>query len=264
MSRILLLGESWFVYSVHQKGFDAFYTSEFTLGGVEFSAALREVGHLVEHLPAHEIATRLPTDAAALREIADVVVVSDVGANTFQVPPVTFSHSVPSPDRSEVLREFVASGGGVLMVGGYLTFSGIDAKARWGRTPLAEALPVTVLDRDDRVEIAAGATPTVLGEHAVTAGLDAVWPALLGLNEVIAKPEATVLAECAGHPLLVLGEYGAGRSGAFTSDLAPHWAPPEFLEWEGYGVLFDRLVRWLAGDDVADDDETRNATAGVA
>jgi uncharacterized membrane protein len=27
MSRVVLVGESWFTYSVHQKGFDAFYTS---------------------------------------------------------------------------------------------------------------------------------------------------------------------------------------------------------------------------------------------
>ncbi len=59
---------------------------------------------------------------------------------------------------------------------------------------------------------------------------------------------ATLLAECAGRPLLVVGEYGAGRSAAFTSDIAPHWAPPPFLAWEGYARLFDQLVRWLAGD----------------
>jgi uncharacterized membrane protein len=44
-----------------------------------------------------------------------------------------------------------------------------------------------------------------------------------------------------------VGEYGAGRSAAFTSDIAPHWAPPPFLGWDGYARLFDQLVRWLAG-----------------
>jgi uncharacterized membrane protein len=28
MSRVVLVGESWFTYSVHQKGFDAFYKAE--------------------------------------------------------------------------------------------------------------------------------------------------------------------------------------------------------------------------------------------
>ncbi|RFA18983.1 glutamine amidotransferase [Subtercola boreus] len=248
MARVLLLGESWFVYSVHQKGFDAFHTSEFTLGGTEFVAALTEHGHSVTHIPAHEITTRLPSTPEGLAAIADVIVVSDVGANTFQVPPATFTHSLPEPDRTEALRAFTEAGGGLLMIGGYLTFSGIDAKARWGRTPLAEALAVTVLDRDDRVELPAGATPRTTTAHPITEGLDASWPKLLGLNEVTPKTGSLVLAECAGHPLLVVGEYGRGRSAAFTSDLAPHWAPPPFLEWAGYGRLFDRTVRWLAGE----------------
>lgn len=247
VARVLLLGESWFVYSVHQKGFDAFYTSEFTLGGAEFIAALRTAGHEVTHIPAHEITSRVPPTAEGLLEIADVVVVSDVGANTFQVPPATFSRSIPEPDRTEALRGFAEQGGGLLMVGGYLSFSGIDAKARWGRTPLSAALPVAVLDRDDRVELSGGAAPTATTPHAITAGLGSTWPDLLGLNEVVAKPGTSVLAECAGHPLLVVGSYGAGRAAAFTSDLAPHWAPPAFMEWSGYRPLFDRTVRWLAG-----------------
>ena len=60
------------------------------------------------------------------------------------------------------------------------------------------------------------------------------------------KDDAVVLASCGEHPLLVVGTYGAGRSAAFTSDIAPHWAPPEFLAWDGYAELFDRLVTWLA------------------
>jgi uncharacterized membrane protein len=251
MSRVLLLGESWFVYSVHQKGFDSFHTSEFTLGGQEFVAALRSAGHEVTHIPAHEISTRVPGDADGIAAIADVVVVSDVGANTFLVPPATFTRSERQPDRTEALREFVELGGGLLMVGGYLTFSGIDAKARWGRTPVAEALPVTVLDRDDRVELPQGAAPQLGYGHPITQGLDETWPELLGLNEVTARPGAMTLASCAGHPLLVVGGYGAGRSAAFTSDLAPHWAPPAFMDWPGYTPLFDRTIRWLAGEELA-------------
>jgi uncharacterized membrane protein len=251
MSRVLLLGESWFVYSVHQKGFDSFHTSEFTLGGQEFVAALRSAGHEVTHIPAHEISTRMPGDADGLAAIADVVVVSDVGANTFLVPPATFTRSERQPDRTEALREFVELGGGLLMVGGYLTFSGIDAKARWGRTPVAEALPVTVLDRDDRVELPQGAAPKLGRGHAITQGLDETWPELLGLNEVTARPGAMTLASCGGHPLLVVDGYGAGRSAAFTSDLAPHWAPPAFMDWPGYTPLFDRTIRWLAGEELA-------------
>ncbi|BBC38975.1 uncharacterized protein SGFS_102690 [Streptomyces graminofaciens] len=246
MPRVLVIGESWFTYTVHQKGFDAFHTAEYTEGGGVFLDALRARGHEVTYVPSHEIATRVP-DTADGFDAYDVVAISDVGANSFQLPPQTFGASVPAPDRSELVRAFVERGGGVLMIGGYLTFSGIDARARWGRTPLAPALPVLMVDRDDRVELPAGAVPEVVGEHTVVQGLERSWPALLGLNEVTARPEATLLAECAGHPLLVVGDYGDGRSGAFTSDVAPHWAPPPFLAWDGYAELWDRLVRWLAG-----------------
>ncbi|RXZ73241.1 glutamine amidotransferase [Agromyces albus] len=250
MARVLLIGESWFVHSIHQKGFDSFTTSEYTLGGAEFVAALQAHGHEVTHVPAHEVPTRVPTTIELLQSIADVVVISDVGANTFQLPPQTFSASIAEVDRTEVLRAFTERGGGLLMVGGYMTFSGIDAKARWGRTPLAEALPVTLLDRDDRVELPSGMLPRVAAAHPITRGLDAEWPALLGLNEVKLKETAVGLATCAGHPLLAVGLYRAGRAAAFTSDLAPHWAPPAFLTWSGYGTLFDRTIRWLAGEEL--------------
>ncbi|MDO8106747.1 glutamine amidotransferase [Isoptericola sp. b441] len=245
MSSVLVIGESWFVHCVHQKGFDAFTSSSYEEGGTAFLEALRSRGHTVTYVPSHTIAERVPTSTAEMSAF-DVVVVSDVGANSFQLPPRTFEESIPTPDRTEVLRAFVEQGGGLLMVGGYLTFSGIDGRARWGRTPLADALPVDLLDRDDRVEMPAGAEPTMVVEHPVVHGLDHRWPALLGLNEVRARPGSQTLATCGGHPLLVVGEYGSGRSAAFTSDIAPHWAPPAFLEWHGYAELFDRLVAWLA------------------
>lgn len=245
MARVLVVGESWFIHSVHQKGFDSFLTSTYEEGGGPFLAALREHGHDVTYVPSHQIDGLLPTDVAGYAPY-DVVVISDVGANTFQLASRTFTASIPSLDKTELIRAHVEHGAGLLMVGGYLTFSGIDAKARWGRTPLAAALPVHILDRDDRVELPAGVTPAVVAVHPVVDGLDAIWPALLGLNEVVPKDDAQVLATCDGHPLLVVGAYGAGRSAAFTSDIAPHWAPPQFLEWDGYAHLFDRLITWLA------------------
>ncbi|MEU6806925.1 glutamine amidotransferase, partial [Streptomyces neyagawaensis] len=58
MPRVLVVGESWFTYTVHQKGFDAFHTAEYTEGGDVFLEALRSRGHEVTYVPAHEIATR--------------------------------------------------------------------------------------------------------------------------------------------------------------------------------------------------------------
>ena len=244
MAQVLVVGESWFTYTVHQKGFDAFYSSSYEEGGTAFLEALRARGHDVTYVPSHQIHERVP-DTADGFDAYDVVVISDVGANSFQLSPAVFERSEPSPDKTVLMREFVERGGGLLMVGGYLTFSGIDAKARWGRSPLAEALPVEVLDRDDRVELPAGSTPNVVAQHDIVASLAPTWPDLLGLNEVVAKPGATTVVECAGHPLLTVGEHGRGRSAAFTSDVAPHWAPPPFLAWDGYATLWDQLIRWL-------------------
>lgn len=47
MARVLVVGESWFTYTVHQKGFDAFHTAEYTEDGGVFLAALRARGHEV-------------------------------------------------------------------------------------------------------------------------------------------------------------------------------------------------------------------------
>ncbi|WP_236795608.1 glutamine amidotransferase [Amycolatopsis sp. GM8] len=245
---MLLIGESWFIHSVHQKGFDSFTTSEYEEGGQEFLAALRRSGHDVSHMPAHRIESDFPRSVEALNGIADVVVISDVGANSFLLSRATFVRSIPEPDRISILSEFVDGGGGLLMVGGYMTFAGIDGRARWGETSLASALPVTVRTRDDRVEVPAGLVPTVAAAHPIVSALDEKWPPLLGLNEVEARESAETLAVAGEYPLLVVGTSGQGRTAAFTSDLAPHWATPDFLEWAGYEPLFDRTIRWLSGE----------------
>jgi uncharacterized membrane protein len=247
MARVLLLGESWFVHSIHQKGFDTFTTSEYTEGGSEFVAALSEAGHEVRRIPAHLIAQDFPTTAEGIAAIADVVVVSDVGANTFLLSPETFNDSIPGANRLDALRSFVNGGGSLLMVGGYMTFSGVDAKARWGRSVIADVLPVTLHDRDDRVELPEGASASVVEPHPITAGVDRSWPPLLGVNEVQLADRGTLLAEINGLPLLVVGTSGLGRAAVFTSDLAPHWATPDFMRWNGYRTIFDRTIQWLNG-----------------
>ena len=84
-------------------------------------------------------------------------------------------------------------------------------------------------------------------EHPVTAGLDREWPAILGSQKLAARDDATVLAEVEGRPLLVVREVGKGRTLAYASDISPHWAPQEFMDWAGYGKLFGQAVEWLAG-----------------
>ena len=132
------------------------------------------------------------------------------------------------------------------MIGGYLSFAGIEGKARYQRTPVEDALPVTISETDDRAEVPQGVVPEVLTpDHPVLAGLPGDWPALLGYNRVAPRDTASVLVTCGDDPLIAVGDYHDGRSAVFTSDCAPHWGPPAFLDWPGYGPLWSNLVAWL-------------------
>jgi uncharacterized membrane protein len=146
----------------------------------------------------------------------------------------------------------VEGGGGLMMIGGYYSFQGINGGARYRGTPVEEALPVEILPYDDRVEVPEGFTPVVAQkDHPVVAGIPGVWPHLLGFNEVKPKAGAAVLAtvseEYGEMPLLVAGAFGKGRTLAWTSDIGPHWLPPEFAAWEGYARLWRQALAWLAG-----------------
>jgi uncharacterized membrane protein len=105
-----------------------------------------------------------------------------------------------------------------------------------------------MLSTDDRVERPDGVTPVVLASHPIVDGLPSEWPAVLGYNQVVPKPDAVVLATCDADPLLVVGEHGRGRTVAFTTDLAPHWAPPGFIQWPSYGPLWSNILRWAGAD----------------
>ena len=244
---VLIAGESWVTHSIHQKGFDSFTTTSYTEGVGPLRAALEAGGFEVEYQPSHVAARSFPETAEALGAYG-AVVLSDIGANTLLLHPDTFDRSVPRPDRLAAIRDYVAGGGGLVMVGGYLTFQGIDAKARYAGTPVEMALPVTLLSGDDRVETPAGVEPEVrVASHPIVTGLPSRWPALLGHNRVVPRPEAEVLAMVGDDPLIVAGTHGRGRSVAFTSDCGPHWCPPPFVAWEGYARLWQQLVGWVTG-----------------
>jgi uncharacterized membrane protein len=244
---VLLVGESWVTHAVHQKGFDHFHTTTYTEGAGVLIGALQGLGHALEYVRAHEVATRFPTTREELAR-HDVVILSDIGANSFLLAPETFVESKLGVNRLTLLADHVRGGGGLLMVGGYMSFAGIDGRARYGQSPLADVLCVELHDRDDRVELPEGVVPTVVDDaHPALRGARGDWPALLGLNQVRARADATTLVTAGADPLLVVGEAGAGRTAAFTSDLAPHWAPPAFVEWECYAGLWSGLVDWVGG-----------------
>jgi uncharacterized membrane protein len=244
--RVLIAGESWTVHSIHQKGFDSFTTTEYAEGVRWLQAALEGAGWDVHYQPSHIAARDFPFTAEALAAY-DCVILSDIGANTLLLHPETFTKSFALGNRLHAIRDYVAAGGGFVMVGGYLTFQGIEAKGQYAGTAIEEALPVTLDRFDDRIECPQGVAPKVaLANHPIVAGLDGAWPNLLGYNRVMQKPGTDLVATVGSDPLIVAGKHGKGRAVAFTSDCGPHWAPPPFVEWDGYAKLWAQITDWVA------------------
>ena len=245
--RILLAGESWVSSSTHYKGWD-FFSSTVYETGIEYleKALSEEAGFDLVHMPSHSAAEEFPTEYAGLDEY-DVVILSDIGANTLLLHPRTWAQGETTPNRLKLLLEWVREGGGLVMCGGYYSFAGIYGASKYYRTPIEEALPVNIHTFDDRVEAPQGVEPTVVvSEHPILEGLDEPWPSLLGFNELIVKPEATLLAKVDDYPLLAVWEIGDGRSLAWASDIGPHWCPEAFANWPGYARLWAQAIEWLA------------------
>jgi len=157
-----------------------------------------------------------------------------------------------SAEAQKKLLTRVNEGAGLLMCGGWESFQGSDG--HWANTPLATALPVEISDDDDRVNCdhPVYAEPTGTGEdHPILANLP--WrarpPLIGGFNRIRAKEDATTdslltarhatvtrnddgyrheLGDC--DLLLSVGEFGAGRTAAFATDMAPHWIGP-MIDW---------------------------------
>ncbi len=243
-AKVLLVGESWITMSTHLKGFDFFSSTTYATGGDFLITALQLGGLKVTHLPGHDAAKSFPLELPKLQEYA-VIILSDIGANTLLLPPEVFLEGKRVPNRLELLKQYVSQGGGLVMAGGYLSFQGIYGSARYRRTPVEDVLPVSLLPVDDRVEKPEGVNPLVTRkDHPITKGVGEPWPYLLGFNEVEAKQDAEVLATVDGHPLLVAGSFGKGRTVAWTSDVGPHWCPKDFVDWPGYNQLWQQIIGW--------------------
>ncbi|MBA2444938.1 MAG: cytoplasmic protein [Nocardioidaceae bacterium] len=244
--RALLAGETWLSYGIHQKGFSAYTTGGYEVGSDEFVAALRAKGWEVDHIPNHLATETFPATVAALKEY-DVVILSDIGADTLLLHPDTFVRGERTPNRLTVIDEWVRSGGGFLMIGGYMSFAGFEAKGRYHATAVEACLPVQIRGYDDRAERPEGVHPRVeIADHQILSGLTEPWPYFLGYNRLIAKSEASVLLAVEGDPFLAVWPRGDGRSAAFASDCSPHWGSPDFMAWDGYAAFWDQLLSWLA------------------
>ena len=206
-----------------------------------------------------------------LREPCDAYIISDYPRERFQ------------PGQLEMIRDAVKNGAGLVMFGGWESYHG--RLGEYHDSVLADVLPVTMLNTDDRRNFSQGTILSTVQSHPILDGLPWENPPLVGgLNEFAAKPDATILlngrpltimkeddrfhfdcdCDCKLYPMLVVGEYGKGRTAALATDVAPHWVGG-FVDWgktritqnlpnggfveigADYAKFFAQLLRWVAG-----------------
>ncbi|WP_339210715.1 glutamine amidotransferase [Aeribacillus sp. FSL K6-8210] len=244
--KILFIGESWVIHMIHTKGYDSFTSTKYEEGATYLLDCLKEGGVEVTYMPSHEVQVRFPKSLEELKRF-DAIVLSDIGSNTFLLQNSTFYQMQVVPNALELIREYVDGGGGLLMIGGYLSFMGIEGKANYRNTVLAEVLPVEMLDMDDRVEIPQGVNPITIKQHPITENIEK-WPTFLGYNKFKAKADADVLVHIQEDPFIVVGRYGKGKTACFASDCAPHWGTKEFMDWENYPTIWIRILEYLSNN----------------
>jgi len=158
-------------------------------------------------------------------------------------------------------------GAGLVMLGGWESYFG--RLGEYQESPLAEALPVVMQRSDDRRNQAQPCLIRQTADHPILAGLP--WdrpPGIGGFNAVQPKPNAATLlmsvqfsvrqtngefAFVRGEesPLLVVGEFGNGRTAALATDVAPHWVGG-FVDWgdarivQEIGNGFIEVGNWYA------------------
>jgi len=131
-------------------------------------------------------------------------------------------------DSEKALVGQLERGAGLLMVGGWGSFSG--PFGGWQGSRVEKLLPVRCLKQDDRVNFPGGARIVSKKKHPMFQSLSFKNPPVIcGLNAVRPKRESLVLLSAkklAGgreYPLLIINPDPKKRAAALTTDLAPHW-----------------------------------------
>jgi hypothetical protein len=237
------------------------YLGDDTLQGAAgyLAGIMGHFGLPYDHVPS----TESPDGEFASRQYA-LYVVSDYPACRFR------------DGQMEHIVRCVEAGSGLAMLGGWESFFG--RLGEYHRSPLAEVLPVAMLDRDDRRNAAQPCLIEKVSEHPILDGLP--WdqpPGIGGYNALSPKPDAQTLLCCVrfsvrsnggdfeflrgeSSPLLMVGTWGQGRTAALATDVAPHWVgglvdwgdrrieqgiPGGFIEvgnW--YAEFFRNLLVW--------------------
>ena len=228
------------------------------------AGVLAHFGLPFDHVPGTEPAAGVPLAGRRC------VILSDYPASSW------------TGDGMAELASRVEAGCGLLMIGGWESFSGQNRE--YTDTSLADVLPGVMQRGDDRVNSAQPVLIRKVADHPTVNGLP--WntpPGIGGYNRFSPKPgtetileaQHVTVAESGGRydftlartaPLLVVGRHGNGRTAALATDAAPHWvggfvdwgeprldaaapgaAPIQVGAW--YARFFEALVRWTAGEE---------------
>ncbi|MBU3878133.1 cytoplasmic protein [Faecalicatena sp. AGMB00832] len=244
--KVLLVGESWVSRGENAVGLDVIGMSSYTEAAGSFMEKSGRYGIDFTYIPGYRASVDFPMTEEQMSQY-QVIIISDIGSNSLLLHPKVQNNCERIPNRLRELSSYVKHGGGLLMCGGYMGFSGFMGKAGFGITPLAKVLPVSLLNYDDRIEEPSGVVPQIkVKEHPILEGVKADWPYFLGYNSLKAKEGAVEIASVnENDAFITVWDYGKGRAGIFASDIAPHWAPPAFLDWESYGLFFANYLKWL-------------------
>lgn len=189
-----------------------------------------------------------------------------------------------SPAVMADLVEMVSQGTGLLMIGGWGSYQGLDGN--YFGTPVGDILPVVLSDSDDRINSSGPCLITVRKSHPIVDGLPfkTDTPGIGGFNRLKVRNGGDVILESQTYraseessgfhrfvpaddkaPLLVLGSHGNGRVCAWASDVAPHWVGG-LVDWgtgrveargkgdagsvevgNHYAAFFRNILEWTAG-----------------
>ncbi|MGO8748209.1 MAG: glutamine amidotransferase [Thermoguttaceae bacterium] len=239
------------------------------LGDDHLGGAAAYLAGIMTHfgLPFDHVASSESPPADMLTETYRLYVLSDYPAGRFQL------------GRMDDLAGRVRDGSGLLMIGGWESFHG--RAGEYHGTRLADVLPVEMLDADDRRNCAQPCLVRKIADHPILDELPwDVPPGIGGFNAFSARPGSQTLltaVQCsvqnrqgsfeltprAESPLLVVGEYGRGRTAALATDVAPHWVGG-LVDWgdqrlfqevgagfievgNWYAEFFRNLLQWTMG-----------------
>lgn len=91
---------------IHSKGYDSFTSSKYEEGATWLLECLRKGGVDIDYMPAHTVQIAFPESIDELNRY-DVIVISDIGSNTFLLQNETFYQLKIKPNALESIKEYV-------------------------------------------------------------------------------------------------------------------------------------------------------------